>query len=393
MKPRKINENIWSVGANDWNRRLFDELIPLPNGTTYNSYLIKGENKIALLDTVDPTKTSELMNNLKELGVTNLDYVIAHHAEQDHSGSLPDVTKAFPDAQIICSEKAKPMLIDLLQLPEERFQTVGDGDTLEFGEKTLRFVITPWVHWPETMVSYLEQDKILFSCDFFGAHLAASDLILEDKSELNVAAKTYYAEIMMPFRSQIVNNLEKIKNLDVKIIAPSHGPLRDDPEAVIDLYSGWVSNSVSNEVVLPYVSMHGSTQVMVNRLIDGLIERGVSVKPFFLSQADTGELANALVDAATVVIGTPTVLMGPHPLATYAATLVATLRPKTRFVSIIGSYGWGGKTAQDLSSIISKLPVEIIEPVLVKGYPREDDLLKIDELAETIAAKHSEVGA
>lgn len=389
MPVRKIRDNIWAVGAIDWNRRLFDELVPLPHGTSYNSYLVKGSEKTVLLDTVDPSRSDELMANLGALQVNELDYVIAHHAEQDHSGGLPDVVEAFPKAIIICSAKAKPMLLDLLQLPEERFQTVADGETLDLGDKTLRFIMTPWVHWPETIVSYLEEDKILFSCDFFGAHMAVSDLTVDDSSSVDHSAKTYYAEIMMPFRSKIAQHLEKLSDLDIELIAPSHGPLRSDPREIMSAYAGWVSGAVSNTVVIPYVSMHGSTQVLVDRLIDSLVSRGITVKPFFLSRTDIGELANALVDAATVVIGTPTVLTGPHPLATNAATIVAAIRPKIKFASIVGSFGWGGKTVEDLTAIISKLPVEIIEPVLVKGYPREDSLQRIDALAEAIAAKHA----
>lgn len=389
MTVRQIREDIWAVGAIDWNRRIFDELVPLPHGTSYNSYLVKGSAKTVLLDTVDPTRSDELMANLKVLEVTELDYVIAHHAEQDHSGSLPDIVKAFPKAVIVCSAKAKPMLIDHLQLPDDRFQTVGDGETLDLGDKILRFIMTPWVHWPETMVSYLEEDKILFSCDFFGAHLAVSDLTVEDSASVDHAAKTYYAEIMMPFRSKIAKHLEKLSDLDIEIIAPSHGPLRNDPRDIMSAYSQWVSAAVSNTVVIPYVSMHGSTQIMVDRLIDSLVLRGVTVKPFFLSRTDIGELANALVDAATVVIGTPTVLTGPHPLATNAANIVAAIRPKIRFASIVGSFGWGGKTVENLTAILSKLPVELIEPVLVKGYPREDALARIDVLADAIAAKHA----
>lgn len=389
MTVRKISENIWAVGAIDWSRRLFDELVPLPRGTSYNSYLVKGSEKTVLLDTVDPSKSDELRANLEALEVKRLDYVVAHHAEQDHSGSLPNIVEAFPEAVIICSAKAKPMLLDLLQLAEDRFQTVVDGETLSLGDKTLRFIMTPWVHWPETMVSYLEEDKILFSCDFFGAHMAVSDLTVEDSSSIDHAAKTYYAEIMMPFRGKIARHLEKLNELDIEIIAPSHGPLRSDPQDIMGAYTDWVSGTVSNTVVIPYVSMHGSTQILVDRLIDSLVAKGVTVKPFFLSRTDIGELANALVDAATVVIGTPTVLMGPHPLATNAANIVAAIRPKIKFASIIGSFGWGGKTVDDLSAIISKLPVEMIEPVLVKGHPREDSLQRIDALAEAIAAKHA----
>ncbi len=389
MAIRQVNDTVWAVGAIDWSRRLFDELIPLPNGTSYNSYLVKGKDKTALLDTVDPSKRDELLSNLAELRVTDLDYVIAHHAEQDHSGCLPDIVEMFPKTIVVCSAKAKPMLIDLLQLPEDRFQTVAHDETLDLGGKTLRFVITPWVHWPETMVSYLEEEQILFTCDFFGAHFATSDVIAQPRSGVNHAAKSYYAEIMMPFRGQILRNLAKLKDLEIKMIAPSHGPVRDNPEMIMNAYAEWAGDDVKNTVVIPYVSMHGSTQVMVDRLINALIAKGIAVEPFFLSRADTGELGAALVDAATVVIGTPTVLAGPHPLATYAATLVAALKPKTRFVSIVGSFGWGGKTVDTLASIIGGLPVEVIEPVLAKGYPKEEDLARVDALADTIAGKHA----
>ncbi len=388
MAVRQVVESIWSVGAIDWNRRLFDELIPLPKGTSYNSYLVKGGAKTALFDTVDPTKRDELFANLAELKVKDLDYVIAHHGEQDHSGSLPDVLSAFPKAKLVCSGKAKPILMDLLPLPEDRIMTVADGETLDLGGKTVRFIMTPWVHWPETMVSYLEEDKILLSCDFFGSHYATSDLVAQVHTGVFHAARMYYAEIMMPFRGQILRNLEKLKDLDIKLIAPSHGPIYGEPAKIMEAYAEWASDDVKNIVVLPYVSMHGSTQVMVDGLITALIDRGVAVKPFLLSRADTGELASAMVDAATVVIGSPTVLAGPHPLATYAATLTAALKPKIRFVSVVGSYGWGGKTVETLAGIVSGLPVEVIEPVYVKGHPKVEDMAKIDALADAIAAKH-----
>lgn len=388
MAVRQVKENIWSVGAIDWNRRIFDELIPLPQGTTYNSYFVKGSAKTALFDSVDPTKRDELFANLEELNVKELDYVIAHHGEQDHSGSLPDVMSAYPKARLICSGKAKPILTDLLPLPEDRIMTVADGDTLDLGGKTVRFVMTPWVHWPETMVSYLEEDKILISCDFFGSHYATSDLIARRQTGVLHAARTYFAEIMMPFSGQIVRNLEKLKDLDIGLIAPSHGPVYDEPNRIMEAYAEWVSGKVKNTVVIPYISMHGSTQAMVDRLITALIERGVGVKPFMLSRTDTGELASAMIDAATVVIGCPTVLSGPHPLAVYAATLTAALKPKIRFVSIVGSYSWGGKTVETLTNALSGLQVEILDPVYVKGHPKVEDMAKIDALADSIAAKH-----
>src|SRR4030042_1682372 len=146
---REIKANIYAVGAIDWGARLFDRLIPLPDGTTYNSYLIKGSEKTALLDTVDPTKTDVLLDNLAELGIDRIDYIIAHHAEQDHSGSLPDVLLLYPHPKVVANPKCKAMLMDLLPIDDEKFLTVEDGQTLSLGDKTLRFIYTPWVHWPE----------------------------------------------------------------------------------------------------------------------------------------------------------------------------------------------------------------------------------------------------
>jgi flavorubredoxin len=388
MAIRKIKNGITAVGALDWNRRLFDELIPLPEGTTYNSYLVEGKDKTVLFETVDPTMRDELFANLVEAEVERIDYIVAHHGEQDHSGCLPDVVAAYPEAMVICSGKAKPILMDLLDVPEDRFTTVEDNDRIDLGGRTLRFLMTPWVHWPETMVTYLEEDKILFSCDFFGSHLATSDLMASEATGVYHAAKRYYAEIMMPFRGQIRRNLEKLADFDIKMICPSHGPIYDKPQLIIDAYEAWTSDFVTNSVVIPYVSMHGSTQIMVKHLTDELIRRGITVKPFFLSRTDIGEMAAELVDAATVVIGTPTVLANAHPLAIYAATLVAALKPKTRFASVIGSYGWGGRTVDTLTGILSGLPLELVEPVLVKGYPREDALARVDALADEIAEKH-----
>lgn len=169
---RQINRDVFEVGAIDWDRRLFDELIPLPDGTSYNAYIVKGSEKIALIDTVDPPKTETLITNLAEAGVEKIDYLISHHAEQDHSGSIPYVLEIYPDAKVVTNEKCKNMLIDLLNIDGQRFIVIEDGRELSLGNKTIKFIFTPWVHWPETISTYLKEDKILFSCDFFGSHLA-----------------------------------------------------------------------------------------------------------------------------------------------------------------------------------------------------------------------------
>ncbi|MEO0083190.1 MAG: FprA family A-type flavoprotein [candidate division WOR-3 bacterium] len=388
---KEIIPNIFYVGAIDFDRRLFDELIPLPDGTSYNAYLIKGSEKIALIDTVDPSKEKALINNLKELKIRRIDYLIVHHAEQDHSGVIPVILRHFPDAKVVTNEKCKDLLKELLVIPEEKFLIVKDKETLSLGDKTLEFIITPWVHWPETMLTYLKEDKILFTCDFLGSHFASSDLFVSDERKYYLSAKRYYAEIMMPFRTNIKQHLEKIKNYDIKIIAPSHGPLHNKPEFIINAYKDWTSDNVKNEVVLPYVSMHGSVQAMVDYFIDALITRGITAKPFNLTKTDVGELAMALVDAATLVIGTSTVLTGPHPQVIYAVYLANALRPKTKFASIIGSYGWASKIVEKIGEMIPNLKVEMLEPVMVKGYPKVEDFNRLDILADKILERHKEI--
>jgi len=389
MKARAIRESIRWMGAVDWDRRLFDSLIPLPDGTSYNAYLIEGSEGTALLDTVDPTKTDVLMAQLEQ--VPRVDYVVAHHAEQDHAGSIPQVLDKYEEAQVITTPKGKGMLIDLLCLPEEDFVTVADGETLSLGDRTLEFIHTPWVHWPETMSTYLQEEKILFSCDFFGSHLATTDLYVTEEWRVYEAAKRYYAEIMMPFRRVIQKNLDKVEKREIELIAPSHGPICDRPDFIVDAYRDWVSEEPKNEVVLPYVSMHGSTEKMVQYLVSALAERGVKVHQFNLTVTDIGKLAIALVDAATIVIGTPTVHVSPHPLVVYATHLANILRPKARFASVIGSYGWSTRVVEQIGNLIPNLNVDLLEPVLCQGYPRDQDFQALDQLAEDVAVRHQEL--
>ncbi|MFO8086101.1 MAG: FprA family A-type flavoprotein [Desulfobacterales bacterium] len=388
MKKRTIMKNIHWLGAVDWDRRLFDSLIPLPDGTTYNVYLIEGTQKTVLLDTVDPPMTNELMAQLA--GVKKIDFIVSHHAEQDHSGAIPVVLERFPEAKVIVTPKAKKMLIDLLKIPENTFVTVEDGETLSLGDKTLKFIHTPWVHWPETMVTYLEEDRLLFSCDFYGSHIASTDLFVTDQGRVYEAAKRYFAEIMMPFSHVIEKNIGKLKEYDIQMIAPSHGQIYDRPNWIMDAYQDWVMGAPHNLVVLPFVSMHGSTRQLVDHLVSGLVERGVRVELFNLTVTDIGKLAMSLVDAATIVVGVPTVLGGPHPLAAYATLLANALRPKAKFLSIIGSYGWGGKTVETLAGMIPNLKVEMLKPVLCKGVPTGTVFEDLDRLADLIAEKHKE---
>ncbi len=392
MTVRELGHDIYWIGAIDWNRRLFDSLIPLPEGTSYNAYFVKGSEKSALIDTVDPTREFEFVCNLIKLGVEKVDYIIINHAEQDHSGSLPMAQELFPEARIVVSEKCKDLVVSLLEIAPERCLVVKDHATISLGDRTLEFIMAPWVHWPETMMTYLREDKILFSGDLFGSHIASSTLVVDDAAEIYHPAKRYYADIMMPFRMQIRDHMKKIADLTIEMIAPSHGPLHQPPDTILAFYRDWISDTVKNEVVIPYVSMHGSTEKMVLHLAGALIDRGIAVRPFDLTKTDHGELAAALVDSATIVIGTPTLLFGPHPLVANAAFITNLIRPKAKYATVIGSYGWGGKTVEAVKGMLNRLSVEFIDPVYVKGAPDSACLRELESLAERIAAKHREAG-
>ena len=390
MKPRPIVPGVDFVGVPDFDRRLFDALIPLPDGTSYNAYLVRGRDKVALIDTVEPKTVHVLEAYLKD--VPRVDYIISNHTEQDHSGSIPWALERYPQAQLLSSEPARTMLADHLGLDAAKIRAVADGERLDLGGKTLRFIYTPWVHWPETMSTYLEEDRILFSCDWFGSHIAATDLFVDGADCVLAEAKRYYAEIMMPFRKTVQKNLEKIRDLEIRLIAPSHGPIHRDPPSIIAAYRDWTDDKPHNAVVIPWVTMHGSTEIMVQRLIDGLAERGVTVFPFNMATADIGKLAMALVDAATLVVAAPTVHVGPHPMALEAVVLANALRPKVRFAAVVGSYGWGGKMVDVVKGAMSNLKVEVLPSVICKGLPKAADLEAIDRLAGAIADKHRELG-
>ena len=388
LKIRPIKNNVFFIGSKDADRRMFDELIPLTQGTTYNSYLVKGSEKTAIIDTNYPKKLEEYKKRLEENNITKIDYIVSNHAEQDHSGGIPMLLEMYPEAKVVTNAKVKDNVMNLLHVSEDKFIVINDGDELSLGDKTLQFILAPFVHWPDTMFTYLKEDKMLFTCDYLGAHYTKHDLFADYTQELVEAAKRYYAEIIMPFRTFARKYLEKIKTMDVDIILPSHGPVYDKPEWIIDLYADWVSDNVKNKVVIPYVSMYDSTTMLVERLNKKLTEAGIEVKLFNLVECDEGELSMELVDCATVVLGSSMVLAGPHPAAVMAAYLTNALKPKFKYYSIIGSYGWGGNLEGTLEKMFTAIKPEKLDYVVVKGQPQDKDFAKIDELANQIKEKH-----
>lgn len=384
----RINEHVDYIGSQDWDRRLFDSLIPLPDGTSYNSYIVKGSEKTALIDTVDYKFCPEYLEKIKAMA--KIDYVVINHVEQDHSGCLNAVLDLHSEAIALCSEKARDLIITHLHTPQERIRVMGDGEMISLGDRTLKFVYAPFVHWPETMVSFLMEDKILFSCDMFGSHMASSEVFAHGRMEDFVEpCKRYFAEIMMPFAVPIKKNLEKVSALEPAVICPSHGPCWTEPAFAMDLYKKWTQGPLENKVLIVDVSMHGSTKAMVERLSDRLSEGGVQVARIDIAQPDLGKIALELVDAYTVVIGTPTVLGGPHPAAASIAILANALRPRTKLLGVIGSYGWGGKAAETLASLLGNLTgAELLPPLVMKGLPDSAQMLQVDEFANAIIERH-----
>jgi len=383
----KISEGVHWVGVKDWNRRLFDALIPLPKGTSYNSYLIIGENKKALIDTVNPGFEKEWEEKIsKQANPTEIDFVIMNHAEPDHAGAIPYIMALNSKAKIIATSKGAKMAQIFYKVPENRIITVKDQETIDLGGKTLRFIEAPMLHWPETMFTYLVENKILFPCDFFGSHVAAGfyDYELED---LLVHAQRYWGEIMMPFRVMAQKALEKIKDLKIDIIAPSHGPIHRNPERILNAYKKWAGGETRQKATIVYATMWDSTEKMIKPMTETLASEGIEIALYNLAYADIGDVAKDLVDSKAIILGAPTVLGGAHPLAVYATYLVKALRPSLKYGVVLSSYGWGGGTVKHVQEVLGQSKLEVVGALEINGPPTENDIAKIVEVGKILAKK------
>lgn len=386
---QEIKNKIYYCGLNDRNRKMFDELIPLEHGTTYNSYLVKGSEKIAIIDTMYPKMTEEYLKNLDENGIKKIDYIIENHGEQDHSGSIPVLLEKFPEAIVVTNAKVAENIISMVNVPENKIKIIANNEELSLGDKTLKFIISPGVHWPDTMFTYIEEDNVLATCDFLGAHYTFDDVFAVKSDELTKSAKRYYAEIMMPFRMMCKKYTQMIKDMNVDMILPSHGPVYKNPDDILDLYTDWTSDTPKNLVVMPYVSMYGSTKSMIDYLSEKLENKGINTFKYDIINGDLGDLAMHLVDASTIILGTSMVLAGPHPASVSIAYLASVLRPKAKFALLLGSYGWGGKLFDLLGELLSPLKLEAVaEPLQIKGKPKHEDFEKLDKIADAIYEKH-----
>lgn len=390
MGSKEIAPNVFWVGAKHHNRRLFDGLIPLPHGTSYNAYLIVGSKKTALVDTVNPGFEKELLAKISErIDPAKVDYVIMNHAEPDHANAARDVLAVAKNAKLVAGVKGKEAAMMYFDIPEERIMVVDESSVIDLGGKTLKFLDAPWLHWPETIFTYLEEDKILFPCDFFGSHLAVGEFYADEYGNENTLdmAKLYFAEIMMPFRKPGQTAIEKVKKLGPKMIAPSHGMIWREPKVILDEYAKWTSEKFQRKVMIVYVSMWGSTEKMVLALRDALVKKDITVQLFDIPNTEIGHIAKELVDTPVVVVGAPTVLGGVHPVAAYATMLVKALRAPTRYAAVLTSYGWSGGAVKALQGILEGTKIEVLGVVEVKGPPKKAEFDKVTELADRIDEK------
>jgi flavorubredoxin len=383
----EIAKNVYWVGIRDWTRRIFDALIPLPKGTSYNAYLIMGENSKALIDTVNPGFEKQLEGKIRNFTKPDeIDYIVMNHAEPDHAGSIPYLMKMTSKAKLVTTRRGVKMAQVFYHVPTERIRIVGDNEIIDLGGKTLHFIEAPMLHWPETMFTYLEEDHILFPCDFFGSHLAMG-VYSDEIEDIVIHAQRYWGEIMMPFRTMAKKALEKLENLEIRMIAPSHGPIHRNPKPILDAYRRWAYGETKMKTTMIYVSMWGSSEKMVNQMAETLASEGIEVVVYNLTSADLGDIAKDLVDSRAIVLGAPTVLGGAHPLAIYASYLVRALYPPIRFVVLLSSYGWGAAAVKQMQEILDPLKVEVVGTLEVNGPPTEENIKQIVEIGKLLAGR------
>ncbi len=387
----KFNDRVISVGVRHPERRLFDSLVYMPEGTSYNSYIIKGDKYNALVDCSDPDKESEFMSNISNADIKSIEYIILLHAEQDHSGTIHKVKEQFPNARIVSTEKVKQLMQIHYVLNDEDFTVMKQGEILDLGGVSLNFYPIPFAHWPDNTMIHMMPDNILFSSDLFGAHNTTFLFANEITKPLYKSARSYYSEIMMPFRKNIAKHVKMVKEINPSIIATAHGPVWYKPQEIIDLYDKWTSDDVRPFVTIPFVSMHNSTKIAVEFFAERLKSNGIEVQTRNLAEEpenlmiQTGELIYDLVDAAGVVFAFPTVLGGPHPAILYAALTANAMSPKTPVTGMICSYAWASKATDTVNALTGSFRNERMDPLMIKGLPGADDFKKLEEYADELA--------
>ncbi|MFH1269906.1 MAG: flavodoxin domain-containing protein [Candidatus Omnitrophota bacterium] len=397
MSVLQILPDIYSVGAIDWNVRTFHGHTYSTNrGTTYNTYLILDEKNV-LVDTVYGPFADELINNIRQvMPVEKIDYIIANHVETDHSGALPAIMKLCPKAKVFGTAKCKEGLYRNYY-GDWDFQMVKTGDKLKLGKRTLSFIETPMIHWPDSMFTYCPEEQLLMPNDAFGQHYAASgrfDDEVEECALMDEAAK-YYSNILWPLSLVILRKIEEIQKmgLSIKMIAPSHGIIwRRDPGKIVNAYASWAKNEAGPKVVVVYETMWGSTEKMARKIVDGITDTGVKVKVFDVAVTDRTEITKEMLDARGFIFGSST--HDNHMLPTMAAFLefVKAFTLKNRVACVFGSYGWAGGAVKEIEDILKPTGIELIQPGLSVRYaPDPQDIKRCYEYGKDFSGRIKEV--
>ena len=391
MTKTTLAEGITWVGVVDWNIRDFHGY-ETRRGTTYNAYLIEDE-KTALIDTVKHVFSGELIRKIREFtDLEKIDYLVVNHVEMDHSSSLPIIAKEAKNATIIASQRGKDAIVEHYG-QDFNIQTVKTGDELKLGKRTLRFVEAPMLHWPDSMFTYVVEDKILMPNDAFGQHFASFERFDDevDTHVLTEEATTYYANILMPFAPLITRKIQEViqMGIPIKVIAPSHGIIwRSDPSKIIKAYLDWSAPISKNKVVIVYDTMWGSTEKMARAIAEGAASKEVEVKFLKLRAANRTEAMTEILDAKAVVVGSPTLNNGMFPTLGSFLTYATGLRPKGKLWGFFGSYGWGGGAVKNMVEMAKKAGFEVCEPIVeVKYVPDDEDLKKCFQFGQQIATK------
>lgn len=375
----EIKPDLFWIGSEDPELRTFDDLFPTEHGTTYNAFLLKGGAKTAIIDTVKAKRTDEFMDKVKSLtSLERVDYIIVNHAEPDHSGSLGYLLEQCPDATVVSTQAAKNFLANLLHKPFKSM-VIKDGDTLDLGGRTLRFIIAPFLHWPDTMFTRLEEENILFTCDAFGAHYCAPGRIFNDENEDITSARQFYFDcIFRPFKDKVLAAVEKIRHDVIDMICPSHGPIiRQDPWKVIQQFETWSKpTSFAKKVVILYLSPHGNTEKMAQAVAAGAAQNdGVEVISYHISHLSSNEVRSLMEDADALIFGIPTIVRDiPKPMWDVLAYL-STVKLKTNIAGLFGSYGWSGEACKMAEERLKSMGFKISEPIVKAPFKPTDEIL------------------
>ncbi len=386
---REIFTNIYFVGYVDWTLMDFHSF-ETKRGVTYNSYLIKDE-KIALIDTVKLPFAADLEKNITSVAsLDKIDFIIVNHAEPDHSGSLFEIVKKCKNAKVVCTQKCKDTLGYYFDIAGWNFQIVKTSDVLSLGKRTLEFIETPMLHWPESMATYLREDKILFSMDAFGQHFSFSKLFDDevDICAMMDEAKKYYANIIMPYGRVVLNVLDKLSKYEIKAIAPAHGVIwRKNISLILDMYKKWASFTPEAKVTILYDTMWQSTKLMAESIVKGAESANVEVKLLSVRTSPLTDISAEVLDSASVAFGSATLNMGMMPMMGAVLTYLKGLSPKNKIGAVFGTHGWGRGAVEAMSEQLKAMDFEMVEPVNLKWKPDEKGLKLCYDMGKSLAEK------